>query len=58
MDGAILCSYEIEEEYHWISGLVVLDASRLVVLCYTEGDKKRCSIRTLTWTDGKLELVW
>jgi hypothetical protein len=58
MDGTKLCSYEIEQEYRWVTGVVVVDANRLIALCRTDGDKKKYRICMLTWTNGKLLLAW
>jgi hypothetical protein len=58
MDGAILCSYAMEQEYRWIVGLAVVDASHLIVLCRTDEEMKKHRIYMLTWRDGKLTLAW
>jgi hypothetical protein len=46
----------VEQEY--CLGIVVVDANRLVVLCYAGRDKEAYRVCMFTWKDSKLTLTW
>jgi hypothetical protein len=58
MDGTRLCSYYIEKTFRWITGISVLYATHLVVLCRTDVDKNKHRVCMLTWTDNGLNFTW
>jgi hypothetical protein len=58
MNGNALHSYEMEYEYRFMSGIAVIDANRMVVLCHTDSDKKKYRVCLFNWANGKLSFAW